>query len=229
MTTVASGFCTSAPVPVASAIGTKPSDATSAVMRTGRKRSSAPRSMASLSSAPSRRSWLMQLTITSPFSTATPERAMKPTRAVIENGMSRSHNARMPPVRPSGTPLKTRSANRTESERTVEQEEDEQEAHRNNDRESLARSDEVLELAAPVEPTARRQLDFLDGLLRRGHERAEITAAHVALNDDAALAVLAADLIHPSATSTSASELSGTNATSIDSGRIETKRDDIPT
>ena len=42
MTTVARGFWTSAPVPVASAIGTKPSEATSAVMTTGRKRVSAP-------------------------------------------------------------------------------------------------------------------------------------------------------------------------------------------
>ena len=42
MTTVAIGFCTSAPVPVAIAIGTKPSEATSAVIATGRSRSSAP-------------------------------------------------------------------------------------------------------------------------------------------------------------------------------------------
>ena len=42
MTTVASGRCTSAPVPVASAIGTKPSEATSAVISTGRRRVSAP-------------------------------------------------------------------------------------------------------------------------------------------------------------------------------------------
>jgi hypothetical protein len=38
MTTVASGFWTSAPVPVAMAIGTKPREATSAVINTGRKR-----------------------------------------------------------------------------------------------------------------------------------------------------------------------------------------------
>ncbi len=42
ITTVASGFCSSAPVPVASAIGTKPSEATSAVMATGRNRVIAP-------------------------------------------------------------------------------------------------------------------------------------------------------------------------------------------
>jgi hypothetical protein len=42
MTTVAIGSCTSAPVPVASAIGTKPREATSTVMTTGRNRVSAP-------------------------------------------------------------------------------------------------------------------------------------------------------------------------------------------
>ena len=42
ITTVASGFCTSAPGPVASAIGTNPSDATSAVIATGRSRVIAP-------------------------------------------------------------------------------------------------------------------------------------------------------------------------------------------
>ena len=42
-------------------------------------------------------------------STATPERAMKPMAAEIENGMSRSQRANTPPTQPKGTPLKTRS------------------------------------------------------------------------------------------------------------------------
>ena len=42
MTTVASGRCTSAPTPVLNAIGTKPSEATSAVISTGRSRVRAP-------------------------------------------------------------------------------------------------------------------------------------------------------------------------------------------
>ena len=42
MTTVARGRCTSAPAPLASAIGMKPSDATSAVISTGRRRVCAP-------------------------------------------------------------------------------------------------------------------------------------------------------------------------------------------
>ena len=43
MTTVASGLCTSAPVPVLSAMGTKPKLATNAVIKTGRSRIMAPR------------------------------------------------------------------------------------------------------------------------------------------------------------------------------------------
>ena len=42
ITTVAKGRCTSAPVPVAKAIGIKPSEATNAVINTGRSRSTAP-------------------------------------------------------------------------------------------------------------------------------------------------------------------------------------------
>ena len=45
MTTVASGRCTSAPAVVATAIGTKPSDATNPVRNTGRNRWGVPRRM----------------------------------------------------------------------------------------------------------------------------------------------------------------------------------------
>ena len=37
--------------------------------------------------------------------TATPERAMKPMAAEIENGISRSQSAKMPPTQPKGTPV----------------------------------------------------------------------------------------------------------------------------
>ena len=57
---------------------------------------------------------LMEVAITSPFSTATPESAMKPTAAGTENGMPRSHRASSPPDSASGTPLNTTSASRTE-------------------------------------------------------------------------------------------------------------------
>ncbi len=48
----------------------------------------------------------MNDTSTMPFSTATPDSAMKPTPAEIDSGMSRSHSASTPPVSASGTPLK---------------------------------------------------------------------------------------------------------------------------
>ena len=52
----------------------------------------------------------MKLIITSPFSTATPDSAIKPTPAEIENGIPRSHSASTPPVSASGTLLKTMAA-----------------------------------------------------------------------------------------------------------------------
>ena len=55
----------------------------------------------------------MKVSITNPFSTATPDSAMKPTAAEIENGMSRSQSTSTPPVIASGTPLNTSKASRT--------------------------------------------------------------------------------------------------------------------
>jgi hypothetical protein len=76
ITTVASGLCTSAPVPVASAMGTKPSEATRAVMTTGRKRVSAPSWIAVFGSVPSSISLRICVSITRPLRTATPDNAM---------------------------------------------------------------------------------------------------------------------------------------------------------
>ena len=56
----------------------------------------------------------MKVSITRPLSTATPDRAMKPTAAETENGMPRSHSAKTPPVSASGTALNTSSASRAE-------------------------------------------------------------------------------------------------------------------
>ncbi len=112
MTTVASGRWISAPVSVAMAMGTKPSDATRAVIATGRSRVMAPSRIASRFGRPSATSCLMKVSITRPFSTATPESAMNPTAAGTETGIPRSHRATMPPVSASGTALNTRSASR---------------------------------------------------------------------------------------------------------------------
>ena len=97
MTTVASGRCTSAPTPVLSAIGTKPSAATAAVMSTGRSRESAASRIASSSGSPRARSWRTRETSTMSPSTDTPERAMNPTAAEIENGSPRASSATTPP------------------------------------------------------------------------------------------------------------------------------------
>ena len=48
--------------------------------------------------------------ITTPFNTATPERAMKPTAADMDSGMPLIHSETMPPVHASGTPVNTISA-----------------------------------------------------------------------------------------------------------------------
>lgn len=93
MTTVASGRCTSDPMPALSAIGTNPNDATSAVIKTGRKRVSAPSKMLSSSPPPSSSSRLIKVTITRPFKTAIPESAINPTAAEIENEISRISSA----------------------------------------------------------------------------------------------------------------------------------------
>lgn len=114
ITTVANGRCTSLPMPVLNAMGTNPSAATNAVMSTGRNRVNAPREMASCVETPASHSWRMKLTMTRPFRTATPERAMKPTPAEIDNGMSRSHRASTPPVRARGMPEKMIAASRAD-------------------------------------------------------------------------------------------------------------------
>ena len=49
----------------------------------------------------------MKEIITRPLSTATPDRAMKPTAAEIDSGIPRSHRASTPPVRAKGMPVNT--------------------------------------------------------------------------------------------------------------------------
>jgi hypothetical protein len=107
ITTVASGRCTSAPVLTAKAIGTNPKEATNAVISTGRKRVNAPCRTASSRDKPSVYSFLIKVIMTRPLSTATPERAIKPTPAEIERGIFRSQSATIPPVKAKGTPVKT--------------------------------------------------------------------------------------------------------------------------
>jgi hypothetical protein len=91
------------------AIGTKPREATNAVIRTGRRRETAPSITAFVQSRLLSISLRVKLTNTKPFKTETPERAINPTAADIENGIPLSHNASIPPERANGTPLKTSS------------------------------------------------------------------------------------------------------------------------
>ncbi len=49
----------------------------------------------------------MKAIITKPFRTATPDKAIKPTAAEMDSGMSRSHKETRPPVSANGMPLNT--------------------------------------------------------------------------------------------------------------------------
>ena len=49
----------------------------------------------------------MNVSMTKPFNTATPDKAINPTPADIESGISLSHKATNPPDKAKGTPLNT--------------------------------------------------------------------------------------------------------------------------
>ena len=114
MTTVASGRCTSLPMPVLNAIGTNPKAVTSAVINTGLSRVNAPCRIAASSDVPRPCNSLMNVTITNPLSTAIPDSAMKPTAAEIEKGIPRIHRDNTPPVKANGTPEKMIAASLAE-------------------------------------------------------------------------------------------------------------------
>ncbi len=106
MTTVAKGRCTSAPALVEIAIGKKPRAAAEAVSNTGRRRSRVPRRIRSVISVkPCCLSSLKCSINTMPFSTAIPNKAMKPTPAEMLKGISRSQSRRTPPTAANGMAL----------------------------------------------------------------------------------------------------------------------------
>lgn len=91
ITTVANGRCTSAPDPLLNAIGKKPKEATKAVIKTGRKRVFVPiKTKRVVFKIPCSFSRLYSETNTIPFNTATPNKAINPTPALMLKGMSRS-------------------------------------------------------------------------------------------------------------------------------------------
>ena len=132
---------------------------------------------------------------TTPFSTATPKSAMKPTPAEIENGRPRRASAKTPPMAANGTFRKMSSGGLQRPEGEVEHGEDQGQRERHHDRQPPRGRLEVLELPAPADVVAGRQLHLApDPLLRLGHERGHVAAAHVQLDHDPAPHRLAADL-----------------------------------
>src|SRR6266851_666036 len=190
ITTVAKGLCTSAPAPVAIAIGIKPSDATSAVISTGLSRVSAPSRTASTRGSPSPRSFSMNVIMTSPLSTATPESAMKPMAALMESGIPRRRSA----AKRHAAEHQQRIRYRPEADE--EQQENQKQRERNDDRQPLRRRDKLLELAAPSDPVAGRQFhlshDLVPGV---GDERTEVATPHIRGHHDPPFAILTTDQI----------------------------------
>ena len=99
MTTVANGRCTSAPEPLLKAMGKKPNEATKAVINTGRNRIFVPFNTTCLGSdSPDFLILLNSATKTMPLSTATPNKAINPTPALILNGIPRKARNKIPPM-----------------------------------------------------------------------------------------------------------------------------------
>lgn len=106
-------YASLASVQVAIAICTEPSDATSAVTKSGRSLVSAPSEIVDSRGLPLSRRLRMNDSMTKPFGTATPQSAIKPTVAEIDNGMSRNQSATIPPVSARGMPENTVSPSRS--------------------------------------------------------------------------------------------------------------------
>ena len=95
---------------------------------------------------------------TTPFSTAMPESAMKPTAAEIETGMPRMASTIMPPTEAKGTFRKMSSAGREPAEGEEQHGHDEGQHRRDDDGEPPLGVHQGLVLPAPLEAVAARQL-----------------------------------------------------------------------
>ena len=89
--------------------------------------------------------------------TATPDMAMKPIAAEIENGMSRNQSAKMPPTQANGMPVKTAQRVDDVAIRAVEQAKDQHECDRHDDQQPGVRPLQILELAAVFDAVAARR------------------------------------------------------------------------
>ncbi len=103
ITTVANGLCTSAPDPLLKAIGKNPKEATRAVIKTGLNLILVPiKTIRCRLVSPSFLRRLNSAIKTIPFNTATPNKAIKPTPALMLNGMPRSAKKNIPPMADNG-------------------------------------------------------------------------------------------------------------------------------
>ena len=109
MTTMASGFWISEPGPVANKSGTRPKAAMLAVISTGRSLRIAPSNTALSRLNPLASNSLKWLTITRPFKTAMPSRAIKPTDAGTERYSPEAQRVRIPPTSANGTLARMRA------------------------------------------------------------------------------------------------------------------------
>ena len=162
ITTVASGRCTSAPMPVLSAIGTKAEggDQRGHQHRPQARHGGCLDGLLQAHALPTQLADVETSSMSS--STATPDRATKPIAAEIENGMSRIHRAIIPPVQANGTPVKTRIASMMLWYVKYSRPKIRAMRQRHDDHQSLAGADQVLELPAPFDViAARRQFHFL--------------------------------------------------------------------
>ncbi len=100
---------------MASEAGKRPKMATIDVMRIGRRRSSAPATIASSRPMPCPRRVEIQRTMSTPSMIATPNSAVKPTALDMFRCMPRTYRASTPPMQAKGTASSTTTAARRES------------------------------------------------------------------------------------------------------------------
>ena len=133
---------------------------------------------------------------------------MKPTAAVIDSGIPRSHSDTTPPLSANGMPVNTSRPsftllNITNSSTNTMNSASARPA-------SGARSRCSCSNCPPTTVAGRHAHVLLQLLARVGDERPDVAPAHVRADDHAPLAVLAADLVQAGATSIVASSASGT-------------------
>ncbi len=127
-----------------------------AVIISGLKRRRQPSRTACSSELPRRRSWRKKATRTTPFWTAMPSRAMNATAAETESGRPKSDCGGDPADQGEGQIASTRAASRTLPSAAVSSIITSSQGDRNHDGEAPHGALLLLELAAVLDPGARR-------------------------------------------------------------------------